>query len=502
MKQKFLIFVVTFFHLLASACTHPPVETSPVVPPTAAQTPTTIPISQPLGVLTEQQRSRLSTSALAYVAETETAAIQVSRSIGYLPSDGHPASVCGPLSIAILQDAGLLESAVDRHDFWKLNPRPDMDLPLLQQTFPPERYLWFSTHTSINEFAFQDYPLYPGDFLYIYAGPGGSFEHMLVVSRVDDAGRAFSVTNLNTPSGYLIQEKLLYDPSRPEVGIFYDWTNSANWKIGLTGFGGFDLWRLKSTPQEPDPQEKSLADDLESIFSIAGGEWAVMLKEASGPVYYERLAFTRIHPASTIKVPLAMVYLNTLEKRGVTGLQEYLQTHTLWNIGLSELLSSMLVTSDEDAADLILQETVANVNYLNVLSSWGITHTWFAPRRSTATDMVSLLEGLYSGKMASPQSRSIILALLSTYSPNDETRLGGELTRLMEEDGKIYNKRGTITSGLLVVGEVAIMEYHAHVYLLAIYARPHQDGDTTYEKLDAAFPQVADALWKFMQINP
>jgi hypothetical protein len=136
------------------------------------------------------------------------------------------------------------------------------------------------------------------------------------------------------------------------------------------------------------------------------------------------------------------------------------------------------------------------------LSQWGITHTWLSPRRSTAQDMASILDGLYSGKMASPQARTIVLNLLSEYSPNDKTRLGGELARLMTGDGKIYNKRGTITSGQLVVGETAIIEYHSHIYILTIFAHPRFDGDTTYEQLDAAFPKVADSIWQFMQTNP
>ena len=511
MKSKHFLFICITFSLLVTAC-HPSVPAlvdTPITPtitptfiPTISPPPQNYPIPLPTGVLTAEQRSRLATAALQYMADTETAAIQVSRSIGYLPNEGHPASVCGPLSIAILQDADLLDPAIDRHEFWKLDPRPDTDLPVLQQTFPIERYQWYSFRTSIDQLSFVDFPLYPGDFLYLYAGHGGSFEHMLVVSRVDDTGRVFAVTNLNTPSGYLIQEKMLYDPNEPGAGLFYEWTNQSNWKLGLTGFGGFDLWRLKSTPQDANEQETYLASQLESVFSEAGGEWTMVFEEASGPIYYERLAFTQIHPASIIKIPLAMIYLNTLETKGIVDLQAYLSSHALDKIALSELLSSMLVTSDEDATTIIQQWTVSNINYQNVLSHWGITHTWLSPRRSTADDMATLLEGLYSGRMASPQARTIILDLLSEYSPNDETRLGGELARLMDGDGKIYNKRGTITRDLLVLGETAIIEYHSHVYILAIFAHPKQDGETTYEQLDAAFPRVAAVIWQFIQTNP
>ena len=519
MNQKLGIFIVILITLIASACvpstsalggtsptaTISPTSVSTITPtfiPTNTQTPRSYPILLSKGVLTAEQRSRLSTTALKFVANTEEAAIQVSRSIGYLPNEGHPASVCGPLSIAILQDAGLLDPAVDRHSFWKLDPRPDANLNTLQQTFPVENYLWYSSRTPIDQFNFSNFPLYPGDFLYLYAGGMGSFEHMLVVSRVDDAGRVYAVTNFPTPDGYLIQEKMLYDPNQLDTGLFYDWTNQANWRIGLTGFGGFDLWRLKSTPQDPTAAETALATQLEFIFTTAGGEWNMVFEEYAGPMYYQRLAYTPLHPASTIKVPVAMIYLKALESIGVTDLKSYLESHALDQIALSELLSSMLVTSDEDATSIIEQWIFSYINYQTVLSQWGITHTWFSPRRSTAQDMASILDGLYSGRMASPQARSIILDLLSTYSSNDKTRIGGELAKLMNGDGKIYNKRGTITSGQLVVGEAAIIEYHSHVYILTIYAHPRFDGDTTYEQLDAAFPKVADSIWQFMQANP
>jgi hypothetical protein len=88
--------------------------------------------------------------------------------------------------------------------------------------------------------------LYAGDFLYLFAGDSGSFEHMLVVSRVDESGRAFAVTNLNTTEGVVIREVMLYDPNEPGKGQFYEWTNRANDALGRTGYGGYWLWRLKA----------------------------------------------------------------------------------------------------------------------------------------------------------------------------------------------------------------------------------------------------------------
>jgi hypothetical protein len=157
--------------------------------------------------------------------------------------------MCGPLALSILREAGIVSPAVNPHSFWLLNPR--VDRKVISQVFPVAEFSDSFFQTPINHFDFQEFPLRVGDFLYLYAGKGGTFEHMLVVTRVDESGRVFSVTNYDVaPKSFVIQEALLYDPSQPGTGKFYDWTNYKNEKIGLTGFGGFEVWRRK-TPIVP-----------------------------------------------------------------------------------------------------------------------------------------------------------------------------------------------------------------------------------------------------------
>jgi hypothetical protein len=70
---------------------------------------------------------------------------------------------------------------------------------------------------------------------------------MLVVTRVDDRGRAYSVTNIHTGDGFIIQEELLYDPRRAGVGLFSELTNDQLRKeLGMTGTAGFLLVRAKA----------------------------------------------------------------------------------------------------------------------------------------------------------------------------------------------------------------------------------------------------------------
>lgn len=216
----------------------------PSVTPSPLPSPTTIHPYQ--GPLTETQRAALLEAALSYVSETPQEATATAIRLGYIKEYGNPATVCGPLSLAILQDAGLVDPSIPLVDFYYLNPRPGLDAFRLENTFPPDKFEKIEQNTSIKEVDYTQNPLYAGDFLYLFAGDSGSFEHMLIVSRVDADGRAYAVTNLNTPEGVVIREVMLYDPNDPGKGQFYDWTNRDYRMLGRTGYGGFWLWRLKS----------------------------------------------------------------------------------------------------------------------------------------------------------------------------------------------------------------------------------------------------------------
>ena len=154
---------------------------------------------------------------------------------------GSPTDICGPLSIAILQEAGLVDANIDPHKFWLLNPDVWVDRRLLAKAFPPERFENIQFKIKLNQVDWSETPLQPGDFIYIYAGTGGNFEHMLVVNRVDIDGRAYAVTNHKTKDGFIISEVLLYDPSDPYLGMFPIWTARPNAEMGSTGFAGFEL---------------------------------------------------------------------------------------------------------------------------------------------------------------------------------------------------------------------------------------------------------------------
>lgn len=184
-------------------------------------------------------------ASLRFVAPSAPQALRLARELDFIGRDSHPSNMCGPLSIAILREAGLISPETNLAAFWLLNPRQTQAQKLLAETFPVERFDHLVAKTPLNQIDWQTSPLQAGDFLYLYAGQGGNFEHMLVVNRIDANLRAYTVTNYATPEGFVIQERLLYDPNDPSAGLLAEWTRRPFALLGSTGFGGFEVWRLR-----------------------------------------------------------------------------------------------------------------------------------------------------------------------------------------------------------------------------------------------------------------
>ena len=198
----------------------------------------------PTGPLTLEQQIKLYEASLFFIAPTNEQSKQMSVLINHVRFSD-PSNTCGPLAIAILQKAGILsESALEAHDFFLINPDLGKDQITIKTAFPKELYTNTRYKVKINQFDWRANPLLPGDFVYIYSGTEGNFEHMLVVNRVNSQGRVYSVTNYNTEQGFIINEVMLYDPSDPTLGMFAQWTAKPRAKLGSTGFAGFEVWRL------------------------------------------------------------------------------------------------------------------------------------------------------------------------------------------------------------------------------------------------------------------
>jgi len=175
-------------------------------------------------------------------------------------------NLCGPLSISYLKDTGIVASTVNVGDLYKFNPddvtnpnklwQLDMGRTGVLPIFPPDKFTYINylnENNSVGTYDWENNPLKVGDWMYLDSKTDSvgnydedTFEHMLTVTRVDDQGRAYSMTNYTTDGGktFKIEELMLYDPANDKAGMFDTWTdeNQEN-QYGTTGRGGFLIVR-------------------------------------------------------------------------------------------------------------------------------------------------------------------------------------------------------------------------------------------------------------------
>jgi len=462
-------------------------------------------------VLTEKQKQDLIIASQKYIAKDTQGATKMAQLIDYRENDEYesPKDMCGPLSIAILRDAGLLSVGADVSDFWLGDPVNNGKI--FEQTFPRKMYEWIRMEKSINQINYQENPLQAGDFLFLCAGKSGDFGHMLVVNRVDEEGRAYSVNNFNTVNGLIVDEVMLYDPNQPGIGQFYEWTNFKNAKLRLTGFGGYFLWRLKdNTTTLPANRYESLGDeklheDIEAILDKSKGKWRILVQEMNGQTLYARRPDKILHPASVIKISIAMDLLQWLDKQKDKSLDESL-SEVVEGRSLKNLLHDMIVNSEEEATEIlrIYLEGRPDHSIEETLQAWGVWHTTTGLRRTTAEDTTILLRGLYQGSFLSSVARDKLLNYMAEYTKNDDLRIG-VLRSILPADCHIYNKRGTIIEDMLIIADAAIVEVPDRenpgmkkAYTMVFYGyRGVKGGD--YEELENAIEEMAQRFYEFTQ---
>ena len=415
-------------------------------------------------------------ASLKFLAATPDEAEKIARQIDFLGGEIESASnACGPLSIAILKEAGMLHSRLSTHDSWLLCAREnqvgcDGMNKLRRIYFPPQEFSYKLVSESIRSYDFSADPLKPGDWLYLYARDTG-FDHMLVVTRVDENGAVYSVTNLDRGDGFRILEELLYDPDQPETGLFYELTDWKRGILGMSGHTGFlRIRRLEETTEFSE-------DRALTMLLNPNATWYVLVKEiGSNRILYESMPNQQFHPASMIKIPLAIAVMKTLENRNL-GL-DALQHENMDDRTLEQLLSALLVKSEEDAADSLLTYLYNHGGNQAVFLT--LSDTLFKPRRSTAYELATLLEGLFSNVYLPQDFNAYLLELMATETENDTTLLG--VIKQIKPEVVIYNKRGTMTNPT-VVGDMGVIVAGERKFVVVICGTPRAAGSITYEEI-------------------
>ena len=253
-------------------------------------------------------------------------------------------------------------------------------------------------------------------------------------------------------------------------------------------------WAATATPPPATPVP--LASQIEQIIAQSGGRWHILIQPLDGgPPLYARDPDRRITIASVVKVPLAMLFFAALEQNGIpeAELPAYLQSTGVGGRTFDQLLYAMLVRSEEKATAILEEYTRTALNLPAQQRAWGWEHLDLEARRDTAAGVAEIFTELYRGEHVSPTARRLILDYLSAYTPADDTRIG-VLRGQLPPGARLYNKRGSLLTPY-VVADVAILDLPAGTdYLLVLFAY-NGEPKTTYERLDAAIAEIAQAFW-------
>ncbi len=238
----------------------------------------------------------------------------------------------------------------------------------------------------------------------------------------------------------------------------------------------------------------------EEVVERSGGRWYFLIREVGGETILASGEDDVLHPASTIKVAIAALFFVTLEQEGpIEDLPKALRERGTDGRSYEQLLRAMLVKSEEPAADSLQKWVEERGNPEDALKSWGLEHTRLTPRRSTLNDLAMLLEGVWAGEWISAPARDILLGLMAEYTPNDDLRLG--VARGCQAQGeRLYNKRGTLTDDVLIVGDVALIERGEKWYFSGVFAYQTPEGQpqTTYEALEAGMADFGGLFCEFL----
>ncbi|MEX2143527.1 MAG: serine hydrolase [Anaerolineales bacterium] len=451
--------------------------------------------------LSPAQRWRLASASQDFIAPGLVPARQVALDIDFIEGRNEDAStMCGPLAIAILQRAGLLGLWAKPHDFWLLNPRTA--LQPLEETFPTQLFDWLQFEEPISTFDFKAMPLEAGDLVYLHAAPGDTFEHVLVVTRMDSAGRAYTVSNFFISEGTIIEERLLYDPTQPGIGQLADWGNRRlRNQMGNTGTSGFRIWRVKdggSLEFPGDAASRQLRSNLDNLLLAAPGDWYASIKQAGGPLLYQFNPYATFHPASTIKVPVALGFYDWLEAQEVTDWPVFLAEHGVKGRSYAQLLEATLVDSEEDATQ-VLVDFLGRAWLEETWLGWGLEDTKVDPRRSSATELSTIFESMLGGGWVSLDARNHLLGLLAAYTPNDDFRLGLLKPRLPAA-AQIYNKRGSLVDWPRVVADSGLIELPSgESYVFTLHGLGKDMA--SYEELETTLDQAIEYFGDFLSLR-
>jgi hypothetical protein len=219
----------------------------------------------------------------------------------------------------------------------------------------------------------------------------------------------------------------------------------------------------------PDAQENALERHIrDALDRVPSGVWGVYIEDLSTGRVIAIHAEQALHPASTIKFPLALAAYRYFDLHPgaafTTAPAPEVRT-------LDQLVRAMLIQSDEPAA-AVLEDYLTktrDARPLALVQEWGGGSTTFKPRRTTASELGLLWKRFYRGELLSPGSTAALLEILRFPSAGDD----GGLYAGLPQDAPIFLAHvagATFESDLGVAADAGVVETGQGAYVIVVLA--------------------------------
>jgi beta-lactamase class A len=311
--------------------------------------------------------------------------------------------------------------------------------------------------------------------------------HQIAITKevlLPAAAEIFPVTSTTFPERDSTNLPAITDSSSQSAITIRDMTKSVTQIPATTAPPSDELIHNRQTIS-------SIEEQIDRIIAQSGGRWHIIIKEVDGDIIYSRLPEQRINIASVVKVPLALLFFEALNKKGIPEdeLRDYIQMTGTGGRTFDQLLNAMLVKSEEDASEILYDYIKRSINVPAQLREWEITGLDLDARRFTALGVALIFERLYMGDFITLSGRNMILEYMNSYTPNDDFRIG-TIKDDIPKTIKIYNKRGSLLTPYVVADSAILENPDGEDFIIAIFAF-NSEPKTTYERLDKAIGEIA-----------
>jgi hypothetical protein len=246
-----------------------------------------------------------------------------------------------------------------------------------------------------------------------------------------------------------------------------------------------------------DIANQKLTDAINTALADHAGDWFIQVRTLDGQVIYSHQEDSPIYVDTMIHVPIAILFLKSLEINHITEIKKYITNMRDYETSQRQTLLEMIASGSQPAAKNLLN-TIPKYNLVisQALQDWNVTNTNVVNATSTVQELNSWIGGLYSREMLTDESSVLVLDMLNLADLKNDP-----LRDLAPNGTIIYNKRVEISGESSLLGELAVIDTGQVTYLVCIFGQSSPTAPAGYLDLVQAYRAVSQVFWEEIKLR-